>query len=637
MLDRTTTARRPHRARRVAFRALLALAAGLVLSAAAALADTVSQTASDAVGESSLTQGARWGAGEPSGAPVAGTPPTAGYDYANAVAGRLTRTPTAGDLSFAGDSLSFSNAAQLQLLNVNATTTINDLRLDNGIVEADAAVGANSVTLAGTVTVAAGGGTFRVADPDSTLAIAAALVDPAVDTAGDLTFTGTATGGTIRLDAAANTYTGATTVTSGRLTIWHDNALGATATGTTIDGTGALVLSGGISTAEPLTLLSRAVDPDTGEPAHVYSVGNNTLAGPITLSAGSDPFLYDTFAFGSLVGTLTVAGDLTADATNDYGYLGFGGPGAVRVTGDIDLSAVALDAQVLGTGPGPLTIDGDVNLSGGPVDFVALGALGGDMTVNGKIDMTNTPGGAAVANLGSGTLLLNGDIDMSPLTDYYRDVYNAGSGTTVVNGRITGADSVGAYAGKMVLGAGADVSGTAWIFADLDAIVDATAVVGGLLLGADQELFGDGTLEGDVVALDGSMVDAGWNWGDPPGHFTITGDLDLKTGSRVLVDLDPTGSGSADLLTILGELILDTDVLFDFNLLGALDDPVYIFMTYGSWDGSGNFDATNVPSGYEIRYGYQGNTMALVPGPAPWALVGLGALGLAGRRRLGTG
>jgi len=105
----------------------------------------------------------------------------------------------------------------------------------------------------------------------------------------------------------------------------------------------------------------------------------------------------------------------------------------------------------------------------------------------------------------------------------------------------------------------------------------------------------------------------------------------------VLVDLDPTGSGSADLLTILGELALGEDVLIDFNLLGALDDPVYLFLTYGSWDGSGNFDATNVPSGYAIRYGYQGNNMALVPAPAAWTLVGLGALGLAGRRRSGTG
>lgn len=634
MSGERSTARRPARARGVTLGTLSAAAAALALGAAAALADTVSQTATDAAGETSLTQGQHWGAGVPNGVPVAGTPPSAGYDYINDVGGTLTRTPSSGDLTFAGDSLTFSNAAQLQLLNADATTTIDDLRLDHGIVAADASVGAATVTLAGTVTLAAGGGTFQVADPASTLAIAAALVDPAAGPAGDLRVSGSV--GTVRLDSADNTYAGATLIDSGRLQIWHGNALGQTAAGTTITGTGGLVLTGDITTSEPLTLISRAVDETTGEPAHLYSVGDNTLAGPIALSAGSDPDLHDTFAIGSLAGTLTVAGDLTADATSDFAYLGFGGTGAVRVTGDIDLSAVGVDAEVLGTGPGSVTIDGDVNLSGN-AEWVVVGALGGDMTVNGKIDMTNTPGGAAVANLGPGILLLNGDIDMSPLTDYYREVYNDGPGTTVVNGRITGADSVGAYAGMLVLGASADVSAVPWIYADTDGTVDATAVLGGLVRGVDQELFGDGTVKGDVVATAGAMVDAGWNWGDPPGHLTITGDLSLATDSVVLVDLDPTGSGSADLLTILGELALGEDVLIDFNLLGALDDPVYLFLTYGSWDGSGNFDATNVPSGYAIRYGYQGNNMALVPAPAAWTLVGLGALGLARRRRLGTG
>ena len=97
MSGERSTARRPACARGVTFSTLSAAAAlTLALGASTALADRVSQTATDAAGETSLIQGQHWGAGVPNGVPVAGTPPSAGYDYTTAWSWWTSTRPGAG-------------------------------------------------------------------------------------------------------------------------------------------------------------------------------------------------------------------------------------------------------------------------------------------------------------------------------------------------------------------------------------------------------------------------------------------------------------------------------------------------------------------------------------------------------------
>ena len=87
--------------------------------------------------------------------------------------------------------------------------------------------------------------------------------------------------------SGSSSYTGLTTVNEGTLTISNSNALGGTGAGTIVDnttnatpgGTGtALAVSGGITTAEPLTL-----QPGAGRVSIINTGGNNTLSGPITI------------------------------------------------------------------------------------------------------------------------------------------------------------------------------------------------------------------------------------------------------------------------------------------------------------------------------------------------------------------
>jgi autotransporter-associated beta strand protein len=81
--------------------------------------------------------------------------------------------------------------------------------------------------------------------------------------------------------ATNNTYTGATTVNNGSLNIQHANALGTTASGTTISSGATLEIQGGITTAEGITLAGTGFS-ENGAIRNVS--GTNTLSAALTLT-----------------------------------------------------------------------------------------------------------------------------------------------------------------------------------------------------------------------------------------------------------------------------------------------------------------------------------------------------------------
>ena len=212
--------------------------------------------------------------------------------------------------------------------------------------------------------------------------------------------------GTLTL-SGANTYAGATTVSTGVLAISHAAALGSDAAGTTVADGAELRVLGGITVAtEALTLNGSGVS--TNGALRNFS-GDNTIAGAITLASAA--------RIVTTAGTLTLTGGVTGADKN----LTFGGSGNTTIsTTGLSLGTGSLTK----TGTGLLllsvanTYSGGTTISGGSIKIGVTGALGsGAVNVGGvgTLDLNNL----TIANsivLAAGATLTGGSIAVGPLT-----------------------------------------------------------------------------------------------------------------------------------------------------------------------------------------------------------------------------
>jgi autotransporter-associated beta strand protein len=177
----------------------------------------------------------------------------------------LTFSNTAGSYTISGSALAVG-AGGISNASTAAQTISNNLSLS-----ANAAVtaGAGNLTLAGNLTN--GGNAVTVAGAANT------AINGVISGSGNLTKSGA---GALAL-TAANTYTGNTTISAGKV-VANDNAsLGATNGGTTVQSGAALELSGGITTAESFTIAGSGVGG--GGAIRSLGDGENTVTGNITL------------------------------------------------------------------------------------------------------------------------------------------------------------------------------------------------------------------------------------------------------------------------------------------------------------------------------------------------------------------
>ena len=207
--------------------------------------------------------------------------------------------------------------------------------------------------------------------------------------------------------ANSNSYSGATTVSGGRLTVQHNNALGTTAGGTTVTNTGSLQIDGnGLNVAEPLTLAVPAIDQGFGPVnSGLNNLANsNTWSGPVTLAGASD-------VIRSSAGLLTLNSPTAIS-----------GPGQLYMAGDGDLFISSGIASSVGAlrkyGNGTLWLTG-ANASAGGIT-----AYAGSTVI------------AAPASLGSGILDVSGTIEIA-----------AGGSASIVNQMII-------YGGKLRVSGG---------------------------------------------------------------------------------------------------------------------------------------------------------------------------------------
>lgn len=207
--------------------------------------------------------------------------------------------------------------------------------------------------------------------------------------------------------SGANTYTDATTVSAGTLTMANAAALGATAGGTTVASGATLALQGGFFTAEGVTLNGEGVN---GGGALRNVSQNNNFDGAIVLGSAS--------RINSDSGNLVLG---FSSITDDFD-LTFGGAGQIFV-----------NFQGLDTGTGSVIKDGAGRLTfGGSNTYTGTTTVNaGTLEVRGGSALSDTA--QVIVNAG-GTLRLIGSETIGGLTgvgSVSLDLFFAGGGLTI--------------------------------------------------------------------------------------------------------------------------------------------------------------------------------------------------------------
>ncbi len=185
-----------------------------------------------------------------------------------------------------------------------------------------------------------------------------------------------------------NTYTGATTISGGALVIASNTALGSTTGATTISsgGRGRLVLRGGITVAEPVSVNGR----NSGEHL-VNESGVNTLTGPLSLNTGGNDYY-----IRSDDGRLVFGNAVTMVNSSASKTLHISGDGDMEISGTIGNGGGTLGIGK--TGPGTLILSGTQNHNGATVINGGIVIVNGDLTATSGVTVAS---GAKLSGHGS--------------------------------------------------------------------------------------------------------------------------------------------------------------------------------------------------------------------------------------------
>lgn len=280
-------------------------------------------------------------------------------------------------------------------------------------------------------------------------------------------------------------------------------------------------------------------------------------------SAVGDSVLFEDTVSGSSPITVTLNDNLapastTVNASKNYTLSGTGaitGLGGITKAGSGTLTLSTIN-----------TFSGGINLNGGMVSFTTISNLGaaainfsgGGLQYNGNTDdisvrtVTFNSGGATI-DTGADTISFANPVGNNGTGGLTK----AGSGALVLSGTNT-------YSGPTVVANGilALSNTNVWITNSSSIIISNAAVLdavpaNGLILGgaAHQQLRGFGTVNGGVIAGDGTSISPGI----AAGTLTIANGLTVS-GATLLMDIS-TNAADRDLLMVNGALTLNNGTL----------------------------------------------------------------------------
>lgn len=421
--------------------------------------------------------------------------------------------------------------------------------------------------------------------------------------------------GEVRL-AAANAYTGPTTVQGGRLIVGANQALGTAASGTTVQSGAAVVLEGGVgySAAEPLGL---AGDGGDGAGALRLASGTSSFAGPVTFNAATSvgtPTSAELTFYGSvqgasdwtkvgggalvLAGTLpnTFGGSLTvADGTLMLGKAG-AVPGLLRVGWPGAATARVSASNPFGLN-GSLRVEtaGLFDLQSFAAAVTNLTMLGGQVTAStGTLTLR---GGLAYTGSSVAARLTGGGLDL----DLGVRTFSVADGASDVDLEL---DCVVARGGMTKTGAGtlelkvaSTYGGGTTLQEGVLRLSNATGSATGsgpVSVAASATLAGTGAATGTVTVANGGWVSPGTS----AGTLNVGG-LDLAATANLRMDLNAPGSPTGnDRLAVSGDLTLDGTLEIQPGPLFGTGR--YVLLTYGGTLTNNGLATSGAPPQYDL-------------------------------------
>ncbi|MFM8015348.1 MAG: beta strand repeat-containing protein, partial [Actinomycetota bacterium] len=328
---------------------------------------------------------------------------------ATLTSGSAGTTSFSGAITGTGNIIKTGSATTLTLSGTNTYSGTTTIAADGGNLTVSGTLGTSS-SYAGNVVITSSTSTFTFSNATSGTT---QTLSGVISGDGIVAKSGAST---LKLSGSSdNTYTGATNVTAGVLSVAKNVALGTTAGITAVSGTGAVHFDGsGLSISEPFTIAASG----SGTGALLNLANNNTVTGAVTLSAAA--------TIGSTAGTLTfnVSSDNAFDATSGTPAITFTGAGNITVSDPIDTPISTFTKS--GTG---VFLTEAVNAYTGSTTISA-----GTLRLSGS---GSIPDSSAVSVTGSGIY------DLNSVSDTVGSISSSGSSTSAMTGDACGRTTTG--------------------------------------------------------------------------------------------------------------------------------------------------------------------------------------------------
>lgn len=127
---------------------------------------------------------------------------------------------------------------------------------------------------------------------------------------------------------------------------------------------------------------------------------------------------------------------------------------------------------------------------------------------------------------------------------------------------------------------------------------DQTVATGPATVNSGATLGGTGTLGGAITVNPGGKLAPGI----PVGTLNVVGNVAFTGASNLAIDID---GATADRLNVTGSLTIATAAL-DVTEISAPTAPVYVIANYGTIVGAAFASTSGVPAGYDVVIGYNG-------------------------------